>query len=84
VSAIASAAAGFKASTTKPQRAGATAGKLNFSFNAFGGFERWQAPPGGEIFIIGSATTSVSEFSLSGVTATAGGPCGCHFIFETL
>lgn len=84
VSAISGGPTGFKASTVKPQRGGTGVGKLAFSFNSFGGFERWQAPPGGEVHIIGNATVSVSEFSLSGVTGTAGGPCSCHFIYETL
>ena len=82
--ALSTPALGFKASTTKPQRSNSiTAGKMVFAFNPFGGLSRWQAPPDGEVFLVGNAA-SAGEASLSAFTGSSGGPCGVHMIYETL
>jgi hypothetical protein len=58
-----------------------TTGKLNLSFNGFGGIIRWQAAPDEEWGIYGTATT-FGESSLSGFTETGAGPIGCSIIYE--
>lgn len=82
--ALAAVPIGFIASTTKPQRSNSvTLGKLNFSFNAFGGAMRWQAPPGGEFQILGN-TASLGEASLSAFTGGTPGLMGGHLLFEPM
>ena len=71
-----------KAATNKPQR-DAAQHLLNLSFNAFGGIVRWVAAPGEEISIVGNATASASEASLSAFTGGTAGLMGSHMVFET-
>lgn len=70
----------FVASTTKPQRS-ATLGLLNLSFNANGGTVRFQAPPYGELILLGN-TASLGEISLSHYTGGTPGLIGAHIIYE--
>lgn len=70
----------FVASTTKPQRS-ATLGLLNLSFNANGGNVKFQAPPYGELILLGN-TASFGEISLSHYTGGTPGLLGAHFIYE--
>jgi hypothetical protein len=66
--------------STDPQRS-VTGHLLNLSFNAFGGFVRWLAPPGGEIYIVGN-TQPLGEVSLSAYTGGSTGLVGSHIIYE--
>jgi hypothetical protein len=80
--AVTSAALGFIAATTPPQRSVlVTAARLHLTFNAFGGIVRWVAPPGGEWFITG-ISVNVSESSLSAYTGSGGGAMGAHIVYE--
>lgn len=82
--ALAAVPIGFVASTTKPQRSNSvTVGKLNLSFNAFGGIVRWLAAPGEEWSQLGNAA-SVGESSLSAFTGGTPGLMGAHIVFEPL
>lgn len=68
---------------TSPQRSAATtAGRLNLSFNGFGGIVRWQAAPFEEWGIVG-VTVNVSESSLSSFTGSTPSNIGAHIIYET-
>lgn len=81
--ALAAPVVGFVASTTKPQRSNSTSlGRLNLSFNAFGGVVRWVAPPGSEMVMLGNAA-SLGELSLSAFTGGTPGLMGSHIIFES-
>lgn len=74
----------FIATTTKPQRATSiTLGKINMSFNAFGGLFRWEAAPGAEWWQYGTAT-SVGETSLSAFTGGTPGLMGSTIQFEPM
>ena len=80
--ALAAPALTFVASTTKPQRSTlASAGRLNLSFNAFGGIVRWVAAPGEEWGIVG-VTVNLSESSLSAFTGSSSGLMGAHIVYE--
>ncbi len=69
---------------TVPTRCSATtAGRLNLSFNAFGGIVRWVAAPGEEWGISG-VTVNVSESVLSAFTGGSVGLMGSHIIYEAL
>jgi hypothetical protein len=69
--------------TTFPQRSNSVSvSKLTVSFNSFGGLNRWQAAPGEEWWIFGTAATN-GESSLSAFSATAG-PESCSIIYEPL
>ena len=79
---VTSAARGFVAATTPPERAIATtAARLALTYNSFGGIVRWVAPPGGEWFITG-VTVTVSESSLSAYSGGAGGVMSAHIVYE--
>lgn len=74
----------FIASTTKPQRSNSiTVGKLNMSFNAFGGIFKWEAAPGNEWIQYGTAT-SIGESSLSAFTGGTPGLMGATISFEPM
>jgi hypothetical protein len=74
---------GFISATTVPIRSNSvTVAKLTCSFNSFGGINRWQAAPGEEWWIFGTAATN-AESSLSAITATAG-PEGASIFYEPL
>lgn len=80
--ALAAVPIGFVASTTKPQRSNSvTLGKLNLSYNAFGGIVRWVAPEGGEFTILGN-TASLGEASLSAFTGGTPGLTGGSITYE--
>lgn len=82
--ALAAVPIGFVASTTKPQRSNSvTLGKLNLSFNAFGGIVRWLAPEGGEFQLLGN-TASLGEVSLSAFTGGTPGLMGAHLVYEPM
>ena len=72
----------FTTASTQPQRA-ASVGRLNFSFNAFGGVVRWVAAPDEEFWILGN-TASNGEVSLSAYTGGGGSVLGSHIIYESL
>ena len=59
----------------------ASTAKLNLSFNGWGGLLCWQAAPGEEWGIFGTAPT-VGESSLSGYIGSDSGQMGCHIIYE--
>ena len=80
--ALAAPAVSFTASTTKPKRS-TTLGLLNLSFNALGGVVHWQAPPGGELGMLGN-TASLGEISLSAYTGGTVGLMGSYIIYEPL
>ena len=80
--AVTSAARGFVAATTAPQRSvGTTSARLALTYNSFGGIVRWVAPPGGEWFITG-VSVDVSESSLSAFSGGAGGVMSAHIVYE--
>lgn len=82
--ALAAPVAGFIASTTKPQRSNAaTLGRLNLSYNAFGGIVRWVAPPDCEFWLLGN-TASLGEVSLSAFTGGTPGLLGSHLVLEPM
>lgn len=63
---------GFIATTTKPQRSNSVSvPKLSLAFNSFGGINRWQAAPGEEWWIYGTAATN-AESSISAFTGSPG------------
>lgn len=70
----------FSTSTTKPGRSN-TLKLLSLGFNAFGGLVRWQAAPGEEIGMLGTAA-SFGEISLSSLSTGTPGLMMCHFIIE--
>lgn len=67
-------------STTFPQRS-ATAHLIPHSFNAFGGYCRWQARQGEEITMVGN-TQPLGECSYSGNTGTAASVVSGAIIYE--
>lgn len=72
----------FTAAGTGPKRDNtALIARLNLSFNAFGGIVRWQAAPGEEWGILGTAV-SVSESTLSAFTGGTPGLMGSHIVYE--
>ena len=79
--ATAATAQGFITASTNPTVAALATVQhvLNLSYNAFGGFVRWVAYPGEEVYIAGT-TANNSEISISTVTGT--GVQSTHFIFE--
>jgi hypothetical protein len=54
---------------------------LNFTFNAFGGVQRWVAIPGGEIWVI-TATANNSEMGL--VALNGVGALSTHYVVEEI
>jgi hypothetical protein len=76
---LANPANAFTASSGAPKRA--TTAKLNLSFNGWGGLLCWQAAPGEEWGIFGTAPT-VGESSLSGFIGSDSGAMGCHIVYE--
>lgn len=72
----------FNFAATAPQRSAVTtSGRLNLTFNGFGGIVRWQAAPFEEWGIVG-VTASVSESSLSAFTGSTPSNVGAHIIYE--
>jgi hypothetical protein len=71
---------GNKFATNKPQR-GVNDHLLNLGFNAFGGIVRWNAAPGQEITVYGTAAL-IGEVSLSAFTGGTPGLLGAHVIYE--
>lgn len=71
---------------TQAQRANSvTLGKLNFTFNAFGGIVRANYANTQDRFGILGNTASLGACSLSSFTgSTAGAAIGAHLIFETM
>ena len=72
----------YTSSTTLPQRS-ATGGRLNLTFNAFGGIVRYVPAPGSEFKMLGSSA-SFGEASLSAFTGGTPGAIGSHIIYETI
>jgi hypothetical protein len=82
VAALAAPPVTYVAAATGPQRTNtALTARLNLSLNAYGGIVRWQAMPGGEWVIIGTAV-SVAPSSLSAFTGGTPGLIGSHIIYE--
>lgn len=83
--ALAAVAIGFIAASTQPTRSnGVALGRINLTFNAFGGITRWTAMDPGEYFkMLGNAASS-GDSSLSGFTGTTAGLVGAHIIYETI
>ena len=82
--ALAAPPVGFVASTTKPQRSNSiTVGKINLSFNAFGGIVKWEAAPGQEWLNFGNAA-SLGETSLSAFTGGTPGLMGATLLLEPM
>ncbi len=79
-------AVGFITSGTLPQRAtSVTLGKMNFTFNAFGGIVRANYANTQDRFSIIGNTASLGEASLSSFTgSTAGAAIGAHILYETM
>lgn len=74
---------GLVNASTLPQRATtATLARLSLAFNAFGGINRWQAAPGEEWWIFGTAQPN-AESSLSAFTGSPGLE-GVSIIYEPL
>jgi len=74
----------FTASSTKPQRSASTSfPRINLSFNAFGGQAYWDAPVGGEFWVLGN-TASLGEASFSHLTTGTPGLQGTTITFEPL
>lgn len=72
----------FIAATTPPQRSNnISSGRLNLTFNAFGGIVRWQAAPFEEWGIIGNVVNT-TESSLSAFTGSGTSAIGAHIIYE--
>ena len=71
---------------TQAQRSNSvTLGKLNFTFNAFGGIVRVNYANTADRFGILGNTASLGEMSLSSFTgSTAASAIGAHIIYETL
>jgi hypothetical protein len=83
--ALASPAVGYIAATTQPTRSNVvTLGRLNLTFNAFGGIVRWTAMDPNEYFKLLGVTGPNGDVSLSGFTASAAGPIGAHIVYETV
>lgn len=61
-----------------------TLGRINLTFNAFGGIVRWTAMDPGEYFKLLGNTASNGEASLSGFTGTTAGLVGAHIVYETV
>lgn len=82
--ALAAPVVGFTASTTKPIRSNSTAlGRLNLSFNPFGGVVRWVAVDPSSCFWIQGNTASLGEASLSAYTGGTPGLMSTHIMYET-
>lgn len=82
--ALAAVPIGFIASTTKPQRSNSNVlGRLNLSFNAWGGIIKYVPPQDGEMFLLGN-TASLGELSLSAFTGGSPGLMGAHLMYEPL
>lgn len=74
----------FVACTTNPQRSSsAAAARLSLSYNSFGGIVRWQAAPGEEWQVYGTALgpPPAGESSISAFAAGAGAQ-GTSIIYE--
>ena len=71
---------------TQAQRAtSVTLGKLNFTFNGFGGIVRANYANTSDRFGLLGSAASLGELSLSSFTgSTASSPIGAHLIYETL
>lgn len=83
--ALAAPTVGMIAAGTPPQRAATvTLGKLNLSFNAFGGIVRWFARTDDQRFTIFSATQPAGEASLSSFTGSTAALIGAHIAYETV
>ncbi len=68
-----------------PQRAtSVTLGKLNFSFNLFGGIVKASYQNTQDRFTILGNTASLGELSLSAFTGSTSGLMGSHIIYETM
>jgi hypothetical protein len=74
----------YVAAGTGPNRSpAATLGRLNLTFNAFGGIVRWVASPGCEWVMVGNAVNG-GEVVLSAQNVGSPGLMGSHIIYETL
>ena len=83
--ALAAPVVGFVASSTKPQRSSSvTLGKLNLSFNAFGGFVRWQAPIGRGVQPARQRRRRSVRCRLGRSPEARPGLLGSHILFEPL
>jgi len=78
-------AVGYIAATTQPTRSNVvTLGRINLTFNAFGGITRWTAMDPNEYFKLLGVTGPNGDASLSGFTGTTAGLIGGHIVYETI